>query len=145
MMRLYGRDHYKGVPESDLPDAIIEVHGDENRWMMAYRDQGFSMEIHYCPWCGAHLSPTHRPRPPLEPAADEEPVHDETEFELWCQREADADLKAPQYLRSNTTTHRNKAGHLICRISFTKMDGGEAVFIAERALNGDCSLYIQLA
>ena len=31
MMRMYGRDHYKGVPESELPDAVIEVYRDEHR------------------------------------------------------------------------------------------------------------------
>ena len=112
---------------------------------MAYRDQGFTMKIDYCPWCGSRLSSSLRPHPPLEPTADEEPVADETEFELWCQSEADADLKPPQYVRLNTTTHRNKTGHLICRIRFANKDGGEAFFTAERDANGGCHLYVQLA
>jgi hypothetical protein len=144
MMRSYGRDHFKGVPESDLPDAIIEVHRDENRWMMAYRDQGFTMEIQHCPWCGAQLGPSRRVRLPLEPAADEVVVRNEKDFELWCQGEAEATLTALHYTRSHVETHRNTAGHLICRIRFAKAGGGEAIVIIDRDPSGVWRQYIQL-
>jgi hypothetical protein len=56
MMSFYGRDHYSGVPEAELPDAIIEHFREEGRWRMDYRGEGFLMEIYHCPWCGVALA-----------------------------------------------------------------------------------------
>jgi hypothetical protein len=58
MMRLYGRDHYRGVPESDLPDAMIEIHRDVGAAMLKTTSDHFDMFIQYCPWCGAGIGKT---------------------------------------------------------------------------------------
>ena len=54
-MRSKGRDHYKGVPESDLPDALVELHPAVGAAMMLTPSGRFDCFIQYCPWCGAHI------------------------------------------------------------------------------------------
>src|SRR5438445_3011063 len=56
--------------------------------------------------------------PPLAPGDDEQPVEDQSEFKVWAQKEAAADLELTRYNPSQPTTHRDRAGNLICRIRF---------------------------
>ena len=55
MMRSYGRDHYKGVPESELPDALIEVHRTAGAALLRTQTGEYDCFIHYCPWCGTRI------------------------------------------------------------------------------------------
>jgi hypothetical protein len=54
-MRCRGRDHYKGVPESDLPDALIELHPAEEAAMLLTPTGRFDCFIQFCPWCGKRI------------------------------------------------------------------------------------------
>jgi hypothetical protein len=56
MMKLYGRDFYKDVPEADLPDAIIEVDNERGVAMLQTQPGFFDLAIQYCPWCGARIT-----------------------------------------------------------------------------------------
>jgi len=53
-MRSKGRDHYKGVPESELPDALVELHPSA-RAAMLRTPRGFTCFIQFCPWCGTRI------------------------------------------------------------------------------------------
>ena len=55
MMRSYGRDHYKGVPEADLPDALIEMHPKAGAAMLLTQSGRFDCVIQFCPWCGTRI------------------------------------------------------------------------------------------
>ena len=55
MMRSYGRDHYKGVPEADLPDALIEKHPKAGAAMLLTQSGRFDCFIQFCPWCGTRI------------------------------------------------------------------------------------------
>jgi hypothetical protein len=55
-MRGWGRDRYKGVPESELPDAIVEI--DRKSGTACVRSSysnAFDTLIYFCPWCGARI------------------------------------------------------------------------------------------
>ena len=54
-MGLYGRDHYRGVPESDLPDAMVEIRRQTGVAILKTEKGCFDMVIHFCPWCGARI------------------------------------------------------------------------------------------
>lgn len=83
-----------------------------------------------------------RKRPPVEPRDDEQPVEDQSEFEAWAKKEAAADVELTRYRPSQPTTHRDKAGNLICRIRFARTDG-EATFIAERDPEGINRIHVR--
>jgi hypothetical protein len=55
MMKLYGRDHYSGVPENELPDAIIERHPAVGAALLLMPSGRYEMYIQHCPWCGARV------------------------------------------------------------------------------------------
>lgn len=55
MMRGYGRDHYKGVPERDLPDALVERHPAVGAALLLTPTGRFDCFIQYCPWCGSRI------------------------------------------------------------------------------------------
>ena len=55
MMRSYGRNRFKGVSETDLPDALVQVDRNANAAMLLTPSGRFDMFIQHCPWCGAHI------------------------------------------------------------------------------------------
>src|SRR3954453_19122707 len=55
MMRSYGRDRYKGVPEAELPEALIQVDRDADAAMLLTPSGRYEMFIQHCPWCGARI------------------------------------------------------------------------------------------
>jgi hypothetical protein len=59
-MRFYGRDRYKGVPESDLPDALVEVDRAARKAFLL-TSSGFALSIQNCPWCGASIADVAHP------------------------------------------------------------------------------------
>lgn len=54
-MRFFGRDHYQGVPEAEMPDALIEFHRDAGKAFLRTGRGEFDTYIFYCPWCGARI------------------------------------------------------------------------------------------
>ena len=54
-MQSKGRDHYKGVPESELPDALVELHPAAGAAMLLTPSGRFDCFIHFCPWCGTRI------------------------------------------------------------------------------------------
>lgn len=52
-MRSFGRDHYKSVPESDLPDALIEIY--RNSGTAALFAPYGAVAIQFSPWCGSRI------------------------------------------------------------------------------------------
>lgn len=54
-MRSRGRDHYKGVPESDLPDALIELHPKAGAAMLLTPSGEYDCFIQFCPCCGKRI------------------------------------------------------------------------------------------
>lgn len=56
VMGFYGREVHKGAPESDLPDALIDLHRDTGAAMLRTPAGRCDLSIHFCPWCGARIS-----------------------------------------------------------------------------------------
>lgn len=55
VMGFYGRDYHKGAPDSDLPDALIELHRDTGAAMLRTPAGRCDLSIQFCPWCGARI------------------------------------------------------------------------------------------
>lgn len=54
-MRCKGRDHYKGVPESEMPDALVELHPTVGAALLLTPTGRFDCFIQFCPWCGTRI------------------------------------------------------------------------------------------
>jgi hypothetical protein len=55
MMEMLGRDHYRGVPESELPSALIEIHGRAGAALLRTESGEFDTFIYFCPWCAKRI------------------------------------------------------------------------------------------
>ena len=59
-LEFMSRRYFANVPETDLPDAEIEFHGEgpkgERRWLLRAHWGEYVYPIHYCPWCGSELA-----------------------------------------------------------------------------------------
>ena len=55
MMRANGRGHYEGVPQTDLPKALVEWHRDTGAVMLLTPTGLFDCFIQFCPWCGTSI------------------------------------------------------------------------------------------
>ncbi len=55
-MQFLGRDRFAGIPESDLPDAIVEIDRKSGTaWVRPTFSDDFNTLIYHCPWCGARI------------------------------------------------------------------------------------------
>lgn len=55
-MASFGRDRHKGVPEDELPDAIVEIDRKSGTaYVRPTYSNAFDMLIYFCPWCGTRI------------------------------------------------------------------------------------------
>ena len=135
MMRVYGRDYLPGVPESDRPDALVEVWPDSGGAVM-HAHHGHSVWIYHCPWCGSSLGAPPDIFPKWEEDPDEQHVEDAA-FRDTCLEALRSQGILEGYDLEPARIYRSSDGSLTCRVSGTEPEfGGSARWIRRQEPSG---------